>query len=125
MDICEKYNKVRILFGNTTNETHYTYGYVKQMYGDRLEIANPKEGFYKWVLKTGIIPNRFTRTCCGMFKEGNITTYLDDNKKILQLCGIRRDESKNRSEYEQIKINTKWNKKTKRKLGILFTYNRF
>ena len=29
----------------------------------------------------------------------------------MQICGIRKDESSARSEYEQIKINTKWNAK--------------
>lgn len=111
MDICEKYGNVRVLFGNTTNETHYTYRYVKEIYGDKLEIVNPKYGFYNWILKTGIIPTKQTRSCCGTFKEGNISSYLDDNKKILQICGIRKDESKTRSNYEQIKINTKWNVK--------------
>lgn len=107
--ICEKHGKVRVLFGNTSNETHYTYRYVKQTYGNKLEICNPKEGFYNWVKETGIIPTKQTRACCGIFKEGSISSFLDDNKKILQLCGIRRSESKTRSEYEQVKINTKWN----------------
>ena len=110
MDICEKYGNVRVLFGNTTNETHYTYRYVKKMYGDKLEIANPKEGFYGWCLKGGFIPTRFTRACCAIFKEGNITPYLDNTKKLVQICGIRRDESKTRSEYTQIRKG-KWEDK--------------
>lgn len=111
-DICEKHNKnVRILFGNTSNETHFTYRYVKETYKDKLEIANPSEGFYAWCLKIGFIPTRFGRACCSIFKEGNIGQYLDENKKIMQICGIRKDESSARSEYEQIKINTKWNAK--------------
>lgn len=109
-DIAKSVNKTRVLFGNTSNETHYTYKYVKDMYPD-LEIANPKEGFYNWTLRTGIVPNRFTRSCCGVFKEGNIGEFLDDDKRTLQVCGIRKDESKNRSTYTQTMINSKWNKK--------------
>ena len=120
MDICEKYGNVRVLFGNTTNETHYTYRYVKEMYGDKLEIANPKEGFYGWCLKTGIVPSRLTRSCCGIFKEGNIAHYLDEDKKTLQVCGIRRDESKTRSEYTQEKVNTKWGVKQKENWKFYF-----
>lgn len=104
--ICKPYN-TRILFGNTTNETHYTYNYVKKMYGDRLEIANPKEGFNQWVVKNRFIPTRFTRACCSIFKEGNITPYLDSNKKLLHICGIRRDESQTRSQYTQLRKG-KW-----------------
>jgi len=106
-ELCIDY---RILFGNTSNETHHTYQYVKKIYGDKLEIANPSEGFYSWCERTTIIPTRFTRNCCGVFKEGNIGIYLEDNKKTLEFMGVRRDESKNRSSYEQIMINTKWSK---------------
>jgi len=53
----------RVLFGNTSNETHYTYKYVKDTYGDKLEIANPKEGFYTWCKRTSYIPTRFGRAC--------------------------------------------------------------
>lgn len=109
IDICEKYGNVRVLFGNTTNETHYTYRYVKEMYGDKLEIANPKEGFYGWCLKTGFIPTKFGRACCSIFKEGNITPYLSDryDRKLLHICGMRRDESKLRSSYTQVRKG-KW-----------------
>ena len=111
MQVMDELNiNYRILFGNTSNETHHTYQYVKKIYGDKLEIANPSEGFYSWCERTTIIPTRFTRNCCGVFKEGNIGIYLEDNKKTLEFMGVRRDESKNRSSYEQIMINTKWSK---------------
>jgi phosphoadenosine phosphosulfate reductase len=100
----------RVLFGNTSNETHHTYQYVKKTYGNKLEIANPSEGFYAWCERTTIIPTRFGRACCSLFKEGNIGEYLEDNKKTLEFIGVRKDESKNRYGYEQIMINTKWNK---------------
>lgn len=111
-DICEKHNKVRILFGNTTNETHYTYKYVKEMYGNKLEICNPNQGFYNWCLSNNFIPTKFGRACCSIFKEGNITPYLSDkyDKKLLHICGIRRDESNTRSKYNQIRKG-KWENK--------------
>ena len=87
----------RILFGNTSNETHFTYRYVKESYGNKLEIANPKEGFYQWCERMKFVPTRFGRACCSVFKEGNIGEYLDEDKSILHLLGMRRDESKNRS----------------------------
>ncbi|MGL5099490.1 MAG: phosphoadenosine phosphosulfate reductase family protein, partial [Fusobacteriaceae bacterium] len=111
LNLAKSTHKTRVLFGNTSNETHFTYKYVKDTYGEELEIANPKEGFFPWVKRTGYVPTRFGRVCCSLFKEGNIGDYLDDNKKTLQLFGIRRDESLNRSTYEQVMLNTKWNKK--------------
>lgn len=100
--IAKAVNKTRVLFGNTSNETHYTYKYVKDMYND-LEIANPKEGYFPWIKRNKFVPTRFTRACCAIFKEGNITPYLDNTKKLLHVCGIRRDESQSRSTYEQIR----------------------
>ena len=102
----------RILFGNTSNETHYTYRYVKEVYGDKLEIANPKEGFYQWCERIKFVPTRFGRACCSIFKEGNIGEYLDEDKSILHLLGMRRDESKNRSQYTQVRKG-KWSKEAK------------
>lgn len=87
-----------------------TYKYVKDTYGAELEIANPKEGFFPWVKRNNFVPTRFTRACCSIFKEGNITPYLDHNKKLIQVCGIRRDESAGRSKYEQVRKG-KWESK--------------
>ncbi|MGL5188752.1 MAG: phosphoadenosine phosphosulfate reductase family protein, partial [Cetobacterium sp.] len=101
----------RILFGNTSNETHYTYKYIKEMYGSmNLDICSPKEGFFPWVRRNKFVPTRFSRACCSIFKEGNITPYLDNTKKLLQICGIRRDESATRSKYEQVRKG-KWENK--------------
>lgn len=111
-DICKKYHKTRTLFGNTSNETHHTYKYIKDMYGDELEICNPKEGFYQWVDKTGFVPTRINRVCCDLFKEGNIHEYLETehNKRVLHICGIRKDESLSRSMYTQVGMG-KWKSK--------------
>lgn len=103
----------RILFGNTSNETHYTYNYIKEIYGDmNLEICSPKEGFYPWIIRNGFVPTRTSRACCSIFKEGNITPYLEKeyNKKLLHICGMRRDESLNRSTYQQVR-KAKWENK--------------
>lgn len=120
-DISRDRHKTRVLFGNTSNETHYTYKYVKDIYGKDLEICNPKEGFYQWIDRTGFIPTRLGRACCSVFKEGNITPYLgkDYNKKLLHICGIRKDESLSRSTYEQI-TKGKWNNKE-----ALFNWNMY
>lgn len=101
----------RILFGNTSNETHHTYKYIKEMYGNmNLDICSPKEGFHPWIIRNNFVPTRFSRACCSIFKEGNITPHLDNTKKLLQLCGIRRDESSTRSTYDQVRKG-KWENK--------------
>lgn len=106
-DLCNGL-KTQTLFGNTSNETHYTYQYIKRNYPNSL-WCNPKKGFNTWCYEERYIPTRFGRACCSIFKEGNISEYLNkkEDLKLLHICGIRRDESKARSEYEQIRKG-KW-----------------
>lgn len=113
-DIYNKYPHM-LLFGNTSNETHYTYKYVKDMYSSKaLHIANPKVGFYEWCDTNGFIPSKLGRACCTIFKEGNITPYLKslgkESKKLIHLVGIRASESPSRSAYTQVKKG-KWESK--------------
>ena len=110
--------KTQTLFGNTSNETHYTYQYIKRNYPEVI-ICSPKEGYYPWIKRQGFIPTRFTRACCSIFKEGNITPFLDNSKKLLHVCGIRRDESKTRSQYEQIRKG-KWEDKKAQENWLMY-----
>lgn len=100
----------KIIFINTSNETHFTYQYVKKNYPECVYI-NPEEGFYTWVKRVDFIPTKFRRSCCGIYKEGNIGKYLNDDKKILQFLGMRKSESRNRSTYTTVLKNNNWNKK--------------
>lgn len=100
----------KCLFINTTNETHYTYQYVKKHYKNNLTIINPDVGYYDWCKDNKFIPTRFSRACCNIFKEGNIQKKLDSSKKILHICGVRKDESSARSDYSVVRKG-KWNKK--------------
>lgn len=98
----------KTLFGNTSNETHHTYQYVKETYkDDNLAIANPKEGFYHWCDRNKFIPTRFARACCDIFKEGNILAYMNEKETTLQFLGMRKNESASRSNYEKIRKG-KW-----------------
>lgn len=112
-EICKQYYPTVTLFGNTSNETHFTYQYIRSMYPDAV-WCNPKEGFHPWCHRNRFIPTRFGRACCSVFKEGNITEYLKDKEsnKLLHICGIRRDESRLRSNYEQVRVG-KWSPKAK------------
>jgi phosphoadenosine phosphosulfate reductase len=71
-------------------------------------ILNPKIGFYQWI-KINIIPNRFSRGCCRIFKEGETSSYIG-NKSTLFFMGMRNDESATRSEYQDEYYNPNWGK---------------
>ena len=57
------------------------------------------------------IPNRVSRGCCGIFKEGNSIEYFLNNKKLIQFMGVRNDESSKRADREYITHNPKWGEK--------------
>lgn len=71
---------VRVLFNNTSLDTADTYRLVKSH--KEWEISNPKEGFYNWVRRMNYIPNRVSRGCCTVFKEGNSIEYLANSPKL-------------------------------------------
>ena len=67
---------VRVVFNNTSLDVADTYRMVKSH--KDWEITNPKEGFYNWIRRMNYIPNRVSRGCCSIFKEGNSIKYLSD-----------------------------------------------
>lgn len=97
---------VRVLFNNTSLDTADTYRLVKSH--KEWEISNPKEGFYNWVRRMNYIPNRVSRGCCTVFKEGNSIEYLANSSKLVQFMGVRNDESNTRSDRQYITHNPKW-----------------
>ncbi len=97
---------VRVLFNNTSLDTADTYRLVKSH--KEWEISNPKEGFYNWVRRMNYIPNRVSRGCCTVFKEGNSIEYLVNSPRLVQFMGVRNDESNTRSDRQYITHNPKW-----------------
>lgn len=97
---------VRVLFNNTSLDTADTYRLVKSH--KEWEISNPKEGFYNWVRRINYIPNRVSRGCCTVFKEGNSIEYLANSPRLVQFMGVRNDESNARSDRQYITHNPKW-----------------
>ena len=81
-----------VIFSNTTNETHYTYRYIKENYINA-KIITPKEGFYNLVKRTGTVPSRFSRFCCTVCKESPMIEQLNANEKRLFFMGMRKAES--------------------------------
>ena len=100
---------VRVVFNNTSLDVADTYRMVKSH--KDWEITNPKEGFYNWIRRMNYIPNRVSRGCCSIFKEGNSIEYLSDCEKLIQFMGVRNDESNARADRAYITHNPKWRDK--------------
>ena len=100
---------VRVVFNNTSLDVADTYRMVKSH--NDWEITNPKEGFYNWIRRMNYIPNRVSRGCCSIFKEGNSIEYLSYCEKLIQFMGVRNDESNARADREYITHNPKWRDK--------------
>ena len=98
-------DNLQIVFNNTSLDCADTYKMAKNI--PNYKIINPNLGFYQWI-KDNIIPTRFSRGCCRIFKEGAMIHKLDKNKKYLFFIGMRNEESVNRSKYETEWKNEKW-----------------
>ena len=96
----------QVIFNNTSLDCADTYLYIKKE--KNLTIINTNEGFYQWRNRINFIPTRFSRACCGIFKEGAMIDYLDKDKKCLFFMGMRNQESANRSSYGDEWKNLKW-----------------
>lgn len=99
---------IKVMFNNTSCDVADTYKIVK-VHSDWV-VTNPKEGIYNFFKRMNYIPTRFSRGCCSIYKEGASVEYFNnhDVDKLIQIMGIRNDESNTRSDYDFIKHNTKW-----------------
>lgn len=98
----------KAIFNNTSLDVADTYKMVKTI--DNCEIMNPAKGFYQYVETDHMIPTRFSRFCCRIFKTGVMVSKLDKTKKYILFMGMRNDESNTRSGYGTEYINTEWGK---------------
>ena len=102
----DKYNTINdkwiINFANTTNDTGYTYKFIKSL--DRVNYMNPDKGLLPWIRedKKYIHPTALVRNCCSTYKEGQLIKHFDKNKFILMITGVRKYESVKRGSYEEI-----------------------
>lgn len=102
----------KAIFNNTTLDCADTYKMAKQF--PNCEIMTPSEGFYQYIKRIKIIPTRFSRFCCRIFKVGEMVNKLDHNIQYLLFMGMRNEESGTRSGYGDEWINesewgdTKW-----------------
>ena len=101
-----KYNEINdkwiVNFANTTNDTAYTYKFIKKQ--PRLNIMNPDKGLYKWIEedKKYIHPTILVRNCCSTYKEGQLQKHFNKDKRLLMITGVRKYESAKRANYEKV-----------------------
>lgn len=103
----ECYPDTKAIFNNTTLDCADTYLMAKKF--PNCEIMTPKQGFYQYIKEAQMIPTRFSRFCCRIFKVGEITKQLDHKKLYLEFLGMRNEESNTRSEYDdEWRNETEW-----------------
>lgn len=103
------YPKTKAIFNNTSLDCADTYRMVKTF--PNCEIMNPEKGFYQYVESDHMIPTRFARFCCRIFKVGVMVSQLDHDHPYLMWMGMRNEESNTRSGYQDEWINEQeWGK---------------
>lgn len=104
-------SNVKVMFNNTTCDAADTYRIVKK-HSDWI-ITTPEESIYNYFDKSNFIPTRFGRACCSIYKEGQSIQYFKVHgiDKLIQIMGVRNDESNKRADREYIIHNPKWNDK--------------
>lgn len=102
----ECYPDTKAIFNNTTLDCSDTYIMAKTF--PNCEMMTPKQGFYQYIKDIGILPTRFSRFCCRIFKTGEMVRQLDHSIPYLMFMGMRNDESNTRSGYGDEIINPEW-----------------
>lgn len=101
--------ETKAIFNNTSLDCADTYKMVKRF--PNCKIMNPEKGFYQYVESDHMIPTRFARFCCRIFKVGVMVSQLDHNHPYLMWMGMRNEESNTRSGYQDEWINEQeWGK---------------
>lgn len=98
------YPDTKAVFNNTSLDVVETYCMAKQI--PNCQIMNPSKGFYQYVQQDHMVPSRFARFCCRIFKVGVMVSNLDHNHPYLMWMGMRNDESNTRSDYQDEWVNT-------------------
>lgn len=97
------------IFNNTTLDCADTYVMAKNF--PDCEFMSPEKGFYQYVKEAQMVPTRFARFCCRIFKVGEMINRLDHDTPYLMFMGMRNEESNTRSGYGDEWVNeTEWGK---------------
>lgn len=111
LDLVSKFapsNSYEVVWCNTSLDCAETYKMVN-VHKDWTKI-NPKEGFYQWIKRVNMIPSRFGRACCNIYKEQASLKAYKDTPKLIWIMGLRKDESNTRSSYQYIHKFPQWEK---------------
>lgn len=112
LDLVQKVKPdIKVMFNNTSCDVADVYEIVKK-HKDWI-VLNPKEGIYNYFKRMNYVPARYSRGCCAKYKEGSSSEYFVQNNiiRLIQIMGVRNDESNNRADREYINHNPKWGNK--------------
>lgn len=105
-------DKIRATFCDTGNEHQITYDYI-QMLSEvvhPIETIKPPLDFYKLAKKKGMFPSVKARFCTQQLKifpsQKRILEWQNQGLSVLLMSGVRRQESKKRSQLEQFEFDT-------------------
>ena len=95
------------IFFNTSNEVADVYKHIKQIKNEEesngisFKIINPKVGWREWIKNNKyMFPNIFKRSCCSVYKEGQLKKQYDKNLPLVNVIGVRKYESSKRAKYD-------------------------
>lgn len=111
----ECFSDTKAIFNNTTLDCADTYKMAKKF--PNCEIMTPEQGFYQYIKEINVLPTRFSRFCCRIFKTGEMVRRLDHEVPYIMFMGMRNEESNTRSGYGDEIINPEWGNVTW--IGIL------
>lgn len=101
------YPDTKMIFNNTSLDCADTYRMAKTF--ENCEILSPQEGFYQYIKRANVLPTRFSRFCCRIFKTGEMVNRLNHETQYLMFMGMRNNESSTRSGYKDEWVNqTEW-----------------
>lgn len=87
--------KFRAFYNVTTIDPPENVYYIREHFPD-VEFVHPKENFFSLVARKGM-PTMRRRYCCAILKESDVAGWV-------ALTGVRADESRKRSQYDDVAI---------------------
>lgn len=105
-------DKIRASFCDTGNEHEWTYEHIEYMRGviGPIETIKAELDFYQLAVKKNMFPIPTARFCTQELKmapsQKHIKQWMIDGKNVLLITGVRRAESKARSELQDFGFDT-------------------
>jgi 3'-phosphoadenosine 5'-phosphosulfate sulfotransferase (PAPS reductase)/FAD synthetase len=105
-------DKIKASFCDTGNEHEFTYAHIKMMSETihPIETIYPPLDFYALAKKKKCFPSTKRRFCTQELKifptQNHILKYLQDDKRVLLLSGVRAGESKERADLPELDFDS-------------------